>query len=141
MTRVAAVIVVLLALPAAADDIYVRKSKLNPSGKPVLGAALKGFDGTKFDFSTGGGVQASGFSPGIPDIHAPVTLPVLDRIEFDGKNDWANVTLKNRDFVRGQAESIKGGFLRLRGVDKPIRMAQVTEIKFTDEPKDLEPGQ
>jgi hypothetical protein len=143
MKRFAAVVLLLLATPANADDIKLKKSREFPKGYTLKNVAVTGYDGKKVVFKNEGetnGSGASGFYAGRAEsAPKPITLEILDRIEFDGIKDWANVTMKNGDFVRGNAESLKGGILRLQSVEKPIRMANVREIELTEEPKEPTP--
>jgi hypothetical protein len=143
MKRFAAVVLLFLATPTNADEIYLKKSKEFPKGYTLKNVTVTGYDGKKIVFKTEGetnGSGASGFYAGRAEsAPKPVTLEILDHIEFDGIKDWANVTMKNGDFVRGNAESLKGGILRLQSVEKPIRIANVREIKLTEKPEQTKP--
>ena len=143
MKSFTALVVLFLATTADADEILLKKSREHPKGYTLKTVTVTGYDGKKIGFSNQGetnGSGASGFFAGRAENKPkPITLEILDRIEFDGIKDWANVTMKNGDFVRGNAESLKGGILRLKNVEKPIRMANVREIKLTDEPNEPTP--
>ena len=58
----------------------------------------------------------------------------LDSIAFDGTNDWLTVVMKNGDVIRGEAESMNANTLRIKGVEKAVRMMNVREISATDPP-------
>ena len=94
------------------------------------------------DANSGGGPQTvvqfggAGLAQLGPSNKVPtLALRDLKSINFDGQNDWLSVTMKNGDFIRGEAESLTKDTLRLKNANKPIRMMQVKRIVATDEPK------
>ena len=126
--------VLLLTATAAADEIHVKMPTRATKGKKLIECEIRGFEKGHFKIYTGGGGGAGGFYSGSGEHPPKITPAQLDHVVFDGRKDWWNVELKGGDFVRGEAESIKGGFLRLKGQEKPIRMANVKEIVATDAP-------
>lgn len=63
-------------------------------------------------------------------------IAFLESISFDGENDWLTVVMKNGDIVRGEAESMNANTLRLKGVEKAVRMMNVKEIVATEPPRE-----
>lgn len=138
---VAAASVMVVSAVHGEDEIHLKQGKGDKS-PPVIRAT---FDGVKdgilkyhFPSDAGSGVSGSfnAFALRSASGVAPVQASRLLSITFDGERDWLSVTMKNGDFVRGEAESVKSGILRLKGVDKPIRLLNVKEIVATDPPKE-----
>jgi len=63
-----------------------------------------------------------------------VLLKGIEVVTFDGKDDWLTIVMKNGDVVRGHGETMTPTTLRLKGVEKPVRMLAVKEITATDPP-------
>jgi len=129
----------LLSVPASADEIHLKMATRATKGAKAILCDVRGFDKGHFKIYTGGGGGAAGFYSGGGEHPPKITFSMLDYILFDGKKDWWNIELKNGDFVRGEAESAKGGFIRLKGHEKPIRMANVKGIVATEAPKEPTP--
>lgn len=65
-----------------------------------------------------------------------VPLKAIEVVTFDGKDDWLTIVMKNGDVVRGHGETMTPTTLRLKGVEKPVRMLAVKEIVATEPPKE-----
>lgn len=71
---------------------------------------------------------------GGPPTRGSVPLKLLEVVKFDGKDDWLTITMKNGDIIRGTGKTMTPTTLRLKGVEKPIRMLAVKEIVATEPP-------
>jgi hypothetical protein len=139
----------IAARSAIADTFKLNKKAIqkDPLAKDGIDGQLDGVSGKKVLYHKEDNV---GFIPpskpkwqkgafGLGQLGPPPTnrsFPIehLDSVTFDGKNDWLSVTMKNGDFIRGKAESLAKGTLRLKNVEKPIRLMYVKEIVATEEP-------
>lgn len=134
---------------AAADEmIYTaRERKLN-DGRPLKDEPFQSYrngiithgrwhspaDGLP---RAGGGGQFGAFGLGQlggSPTKGTVPLKAFEIIKFDGKDDWLTVVMKNGDVVRGFGETMTPTTLRLKGVEKPVRMLAVKEITATEPP-------
>lgn len=87
----------------------------------------------------GGNGQIGAFGLGQlggPPSRSTVPLKAFEVVKFDGQNDWLTIVMKNGDVIRGYGETMTPTTLRLKGVEKPVRMLAVKEIVATDAPAD-----
>ena len=103
--------------------------------QPPMGDANSGSGPQTVVQFGGAGLAQLGPSSKVPTL----ALRDLESITFDGQNDWLSVTMKNGDFIRGKDESLAKGTLRLKNVEKPIRLIYVKEIIATEEPDQKTP--
>ena len=139
-----ALVVALAATAADADDfIFNRKEAKQHPNVTWIRADLVRFKDGKLTYSLPH-PPPSNPSPGdtlsraedfVPlTTEAFVMLSSLDRVKFDGVNDWLTVKMKNGDVIRGVADSLTPNTLRLKGVEKVVRMLAVKEIVATEPP-------
>lgn len=139
----------IAARSASADTFKLNKKAIqkDPLAKEGIDGQFDGISGKKVLYHEENNV---GFIPpakpkwqkgafglgqlGPPPTNGSFSIEYLDSVTFDGKNDWLSVTMKNGDFIRGEAESLTKGTLRLKNVEKPIRLMYVKEIVATEEP-------
>lgn len=139
----------IAARSASADAFKLNKKAIqkDPLAKEGIDGQFDGISGKKVLYHKDGNVgfiapakpkwQKGAFGLGQlgpPPTNGSFPIEYLDSVTFDGKNDWLSVTMKNGDFIRGKAESLAKGTLRLKNVEKPIRLMYVKEIVATEEP-------
>ena len=139
----------IAARSASADTFKLNKKAIqkDPLAKEGIDGQFDGISGKKVLYHKDGNVgfiapakpkwQKGAFGLGQlgpPPTNRSFPIEYLDSVTFDGKNDWLSVTMKNGDFIRGKAESLAKGTLRLKDVEKPIRLMYVKEIVATEEP-------
>ena len=150
MKRLAAVALVLsLAGGAGADEMVytAREKKLNPE-RTLKDEPFESYRDGMITYGSwpsvadnlprrGGNGQFGAFGlgqlGGQPSSRT-VPLKAFEIVKFDGKTDWLTIVMKNGDVVRGHGKTLTPTTLRLKGVEKPVRMLSVKEIVATGEP-------
>ena len=134
---------------AAADEmVYTAKERRQHADRPTIDYPFQSYrDGTITHGywpsaadnlpRRGGTGQFGGFGLGQlggSPTKGAVPLKAFEVVKFDGTNDWLTVVMKNGDVVRGFGETLTPTTLRLKGVEKPLRMLSVKEITATEPP-------
>jgi hypothetical protein len=134
---------------AVADQmVYTAKERKSHQNRPLVdhpfrsyadGIITHGIEVVAVDIAPrrGGNGQFGAFGLGQQGGQATkgtVPLKAFEVVKFDGKDDWLTVVMKNGDIVRGFGETMTPTALRLKGVEKPLRMLTVKEITATEPP-------
>ena len=150
-THTLALVVALFAAAAHADDFIYnkREAKRHPETKWIR-YDFAGFKDGKLTFDRGEptvdfapksgtiGTFSSNVEGIIPSYqrYGTLSLSLIESVKFDGVNDWLTVVMKNGDVIRGEAESLNPNTLRLKGVERAVRMSAVKEIVATEPPRE-----